>query len=105
MRLPQEAILNRADKHQVTTAQFKLGRERAEADLLFRMVESDDGTIPAPKLNVVTVDQLFGVFLGGFTVRTNQFDCPEKAPVFADNICPILGHPRPAPTRLSQAQK
>jgi hypothetical protein len=57
-------------------------------------LESFDATIALPKLYVVTVYKLPGVYLGGVVVGADKLDRPEKTTIYANKISAILGHLR-----------
>jgi hypothetical protein len=58
----------------------------AEAALLRLPVKASDLTVALPKLYVMTIDELLGVFCRGLIVRAHKLDCSEEMPVTADNI-------------------
>jgi hypothetical protein len=62
-----------------------------------RMPERLDFAIVLPKLHVLTINELLGVFLGGVIVWANQFDCPEELTVDPNNVRSISGHLRHRP--------
>jgi hypothetical protein len=47
-----------------------------------------------PKLYVVTINKLLGIFFGGVVIGANKFDCPEKMAIYPNNIRPIISHSR-----------
>jgi hypothetical protein len=59
------------------------------------------GTLP--KLYVVTVSELLGMFLGGLFVSTEQIGCATNLTVCLNNVRSILGHFRSALTPLLKA--
>jgi hypothetical protein len=56
------------------------------------MVVFRDVAIALPKLYVVTINELPGVFLCGVIVGADKFDGPEKTAVRTDDIGSIFCH-------------
>jgi hypothetical protein len=56
--------------------------------------------VALPKLYIMPVNELLGVFLGRVVVATEKLDCAGKTPVGPNDTCAILGHLRPPATGL-----
>jgi hypothetical protein len=53
-----------------------------------------DTTVTLPKLYIVAVNELLGIFFRRVIVWADQLDCPKKATVYADNVSAVLCHLR-----------
>jgi hypothetical protein len=60
---------------------------------LFRlMLEFGDVALALPKLDMVTIHELLGVFFGGVVVGADKLDRPHELAVNTDNASSVLGH-------------
>jgi hypothetical protein len=67
-----------------------------------RMFKRLDAPVALPKLYVVTINQPLSVFFRDIIIGAHKLDCPEKAAVYPNNICPISRHLFPrVPRNLS----
>jgi hypothetical protein len=56
------------------------------------MLEFGDAALALPKLYMVTIHELLGVFFGGVVVGADKLDGPHELAVNTDNASSILGH-------------
>jgi hypothetical protein len=69
------------------------GREPLPCSGVLRLVtEPLYETVTLPKLDVMTIDVLLGVFFGTFIILAHKLYCPDEMTVCADDVRPILCH-------------
>ena len=56
------------------------------------MGESIDPSLALPKLDVITINELLGVFFRDLVIRTQQRDGPYELAIHADDVGSILWH-------------
>jgi hypothetical protein len=74
------------------------------AALLRSVLKCRDFAVALPKLYVVTVYKLLGIFFRGLVVGAKNLDRPEEVAVHADDVCPIFGHLRPPVPRKTNIE-
>jgi hypothetical protein len=56
------------------------------------VLECVDFAGPLPKLHVVTVNEVLGVFVRGVIIGAKKFDSPHELAVHTNDIRPAFGH-------------
>lgn len=60
--------------------------------LLRSRLERADFAVPLPKLDVVTVNEVLGVFFRGVIIGAKKFDSPRELAIHTNDIRAVFGH-------------